>query len=139
VLRPESVADVVAAGGQIIISPNVDEAVIRATKRANRISMPACFTPSEAFRAIDAGADALKLFPAEAASPAMLKALRAVLPPDIPIFPVGGIEPKRMRAYRAAGASGFGIGSSIYRAGRPIDDIVQRAVAFVRAWEISKP
>jgi 2-dehydro-3-deoxyphosphogalactonate aldolase len=137
VLSPAAVAEVAAAGGQLIISPNCDGAVIAATKRAGLISVPAFLTPSEAFRAIDAGADALKLFPAEAAAPFVLKAMKAVLPASMPIFPVGGIAPESMRAYRAVGAAGFGIGSAIYAPGRAIDDVRARAQSFVHAWSSS--
>lgn len=136
VLNTTAVADVVAAGGQVIVSPNCDVDVIAATKRAGLISLPAFLTPSEAFRAINAGADALKLFPAEAAAPNVLKAMKAVLPREIPVFPVGGIEPDSMPAYLEAGAAGFGIGSAIYAPGRNVADIARRASAFVDAWKI---
>jgi 2-dehydro-3-deoxyphosphogalactonate aldolase len=137
VLNEQAVRDVAAVGGRIIISPNMDEAVIRATKSAGLLSLPAFFTPSEAFRAIAAGADGLKLFPAEAASPKVLKAMRAVLPPDFPIFPVGGVGPDNMAEYRAAGAAGFGIGSSLYAPGRSAEDVGERARNLVIAWRES--
>jgi 2-dehydro-3-deoxyphosphogalactonate aldolase len=134
VLTAADVERVAAAGGRIIISPNCDVAVIAATKAAGLQSLPAYFTPSEAFRAIDAGADALKLFPAEAAGPAALKAVRAVLPMGFPLIPVGGIDQASMAAYRAAGAAGFGIGSTLYAPGRSVDDVSQRARALVDAF-----
>jgi len=133
VLTATDVDRVAAAGGRIIISPNCDVAVITATKAAGLQSLPAYFTPSEAFRAIDAGADALKLFPAEAAGPAALKAVRAVLPAGFPIIPVGGIDQTNMAAYRAAGAAGFGIGSTLYTPGRSADEVSQRAKVLVDA------
>ncbi|MBS0226456.1 MAG: 2-dehydro-3-deoxy-6-phosphogalactonate aldolase [Proteobacteria bacterium] len=134
VLHASAVADIAAAGGQLIVSPNCDVDVIAAAKRAGLVSLPAFLTPSEAFRAIDAGADGLKLFPAEAAMPAALKAMKAVLPREMPVFPVGGIEPESMPAYRRAGAAGFGIGSAIYAPGRDVAEIAARATAFVSAW-----
>lgn len=134
VLTVEEVRNVQAAGGEVIISPNTDTAVIRATKDAGLISLPAFFTPTEAFTAIRAGADALKLFPAEAAGPGTLKAVKAVLPTHMRVFPVGGIEPAVMGLYVAAGAAGFGIGSSLYKPGRSIEEIGFAARDFVHAW-----
>lgn len=134
VLTAEKVAEVADAGGQIVISPNTDPAVIRATKAAGMISLPGFYTASEAFAALAAGADGLKLFPAEAAGPAVIKALKAVLPAGCDVFAVGGVEPATMAAYRAAGAAGFGIGSSLYAPGRSAEDVHTRARAFVEAW-----
>jgi 2-dehydro-3-deoxyphosphogalactonate aldolase len=134
VLRPDEVAAVADAGAQLVISPNCDDKVIAATKVAGLVSLPGVFTPTEAFAALAAGADALKLFPAEASSPAVLKAMAAALPAGKPIFPVGGIEPKAMVPWRAAGAAGFGIGGALYRPGRSLADIQARAEAFVAAW-----
>ena len=134
VLTPGHVQQVAGAGGQIVISPNTDPAVIRATKAAGMISLPGFYTASEAFAALAAGADGLKLFPAEAAGPAVIKALKAVLPAGCDVFAVGGVEPANMAAYRTAGAAGFGIGSSLYAPGRSADDVHARARAFVDAW-----
>jgi len=134
VLSVEAVAEVAAAGAQIVIAPNTDEAVIRAARRTRMIAVPGFFSPSEAFRAIDAGANGLKLFPAEAAGPSVLKAIKAVLPPAIPVFPVGGVTPEVMRSYREAGAAGFGIGSAIYRPGLTAQEAYERALVFVQAW-----
>lgn len=139
VLTESEVAQVAGYGGGIIISPNADPAVIRATKRRGLISFPAFLTPSEAFMALHAGADALKLFPAEASSPKALKAVRAVLPANVPVFPVGGVDPASMRSWRAAGASGFGIGGWLYEPGRSARDVHERAEALVRAWRESEP
>jgi 2-dehydro-3-deoxyphosphogalactonate aldolase len=134
VLTASAVDEVASVGGEIIISPNSNPAVIGATKARGLISLPAFFTPSEAFAALDAGADGLKLFPAEAAGPSALKAMRAVLPASVPIFPVGGVDAGSMGDYRRAGATGFGIGSSLYAPGRSITEISQRANALVSAW-----
>ena len=134
VLTADQAARVADAGGQIVVSPNTDPAVIRATKAAGMISLPGFFTASEAFAALAAGADGLKLFPAEAAGPLVVKALKAVLPAGCDVFAVGGIEPSTMAGYRAAGAAGFGVGSSLYAPGRAADDTYTRARAFVGAW-----
>ena len=127
VLRPERVADIAAAGGRLIVTPHADPAIVRAAKQNGLIAIPGFFTPTEAFALLDAGADALKLFPAEAASPAVLKALLAVLPADVPILPVGGIGTDNMAPWIAAGAAGFGIGSAIYRPGDSADAVGDKA------------
>ncbi|MCW2365883.1 2-dehydro-3-deoxyphosphogalactonate aldolase [Sphingobium sp. B7D2B] len=134
VLSVDAVDQVAQAGGRVIVSPNMDPPVIRRTKALGLLSMPGIATPSEAFAAIDAGADALKLFPAEMHSPAVLKAMKAVLPADIPVLVVGGIGPDNMAAWRSAGAAGFGIGSSIYQPGLDAAQVRQRADAMVAAW-----
>lgn len=134
VLRADEVAAVAATGAGLIVAPNADPAVIRAAKAQGLICLPGVATPSEAFAALAAGADALKAFPAEGLPPAVIKAWRAVLPKDRAILPVGGIEPASMAAYRAAGATGFGLGSALYQPGRTPEDIAARARAFVAAW-----
>ena len=137
VLSPAAVREVASAGGQIIISPNTNPAVIAETKASGLISFPAFFTPSEAFAAIEAGADALKLFPAETAGPATLKAMKAVLPRATPVFPVGGVEPDNVGAWRTAGADGFGLGSALYKPRRSAAQVGAAAEAFVAAWRAS--
>ena len=134
VLHPDQVGDVAAAGGTLIVSPNTDPTVIRATVAAGLISLPGFFTPTEAFAALAAGAHGLKLFPAEAAGPAGLRAQRAVLPRDVPMLAVGGIEPDSLAPWRAAGADGFGIGSSLYRPGKPADQVLRDAGLFVSSY-----
>ena len=134
VLMTAEVAEAAAAGAQLIVSPNTDSAVIAATKQAGLISLPGVFTPSEAFVALAAGADALKLFPAEAANPAVLRALLAVLPTGTPVLPVGGIEARLMAAWRTAGAAGFGVGGALYKPGLGADAARSRALAFVEAF-----
>lgn len=133
VLSPEQVEAVAQAGGTLIVSPNTDPAVIRATIARNLISLPGYYTPSEGFAALAAGATALKLFPAEGATPAFLKAQRAVLPRDTRVLAVGGITPGNMAAWRMAGADGFGLGSSLYRPGKAAGDVARDAAAFVAA------
>jgi 2-dehydro-3-deoxyphosphogalactonate aldolase len=134
VLTVAEVAAVHQAGAQLAVSPNTDPAVITAAKDAQMISIPGFSTPTEGFTSIAAGADALKLFPAELASPGVLRAMKAVLPAAVPILPVGGISTTNMRAYLTAGAAGFGIGSSIYSPGLSAAAVELRAAEFVRAW-----
>jgi 2-dehydro-3-deoxyphosphogalactonate aldolase len=137
VLRAADVAAVAEAGGRIIVSPGFDAAVVEATVRAGLVSAPGFFTPSEAFAAIAAGAHLLKLFPAEAVPPAVVKALRAVIPAAVPLAVVGGITPEKMAPYRAAGADGFGLGGALYRPGQSADAVGAQARAFVAALTIS--
>lgn len=133
VLEPGQVADVQAAGGQLIVSPNTNVDVIAATAAAGMVSCPGFFTPSEAFAAIRAGAHALKLFPAEAATPAVVKAQRAVLPRDIPILVVGSVTPAAMGPWLEAGANGFGLGSGVFKPGDTPAQVLDKARAFVAA------
>ncbi|MFI4994783.1 MAG: 2-dehydro-3-deoxy-6-phosphogalactonate aldolase [Hyphomicrobiales bacterium] len=133
VLEIGALADVAAAGGRLIVSPNFEEEVVRSAKRKGLISVPGVATPSEAFAALAAGADAIKLFPAEMITPAVLRSLRAVLPKEAKLIPVGGITPANIAAYLEAGADGFGIGSALFRSGKSIADIARAASAFVEA------
>ena len=135
VLQPEACADIAAAGGQLVVMPHSDPAVIRAAKALDLACAPGVATPTEAFAALAAGADVLKMFPAETLGPTGLKAWRAVLTPPVAIVPVGGITPDAIQPYLAAGASGFGLGSALYRAGDDAATVAQRATAFVRAWQ----
>lgn len=134
VMTPANVAAVADAGGRLIVMPHADVAVIHAAKADGLFCTPGVATPTEAFAALAAGADALKLFPAEQAAPAVLKAWRAVLPREVPVLPVGGITPDNMAPWVAAGAAGFGIGSALYAPGRSLEDTIQRARAFAQAW-----
>ena len=131
VLQPEQVAQVRDVGGQLIVSPNTYTAVIEATVAAGMVSAPGYFTPSEGFEALRAGAHSLKLFPAEAASPAVVKGQRAVLPRDVPLIVVGGVSPANMKAYLEAGADGFGLGSGLYAPGRSVEDVAERAANYI--------
>ena len=133
VLDPADVRRVAGVGGRIIVSPGTDVAVIEATVEAGLVSSPGYFTPSEAFLALKAGAHALKLFPAEAASPIVLKAQRAVIPRTVPILVVGGVTTELVAPYLAAGADGFGLGSALYRPGLSPDIVAEQARAFVNA------
>lgn len=133
VLSADDVSRVAGAGGRIVVSPNANPEVIRATVAAGLVSSPGYFTPSEAFAALAAGAQVLKLFPAEGAGPAVVKAQLAVLPRDIPLIVVGGIRPDNMQPYLDAGAAGFGLGSSLYKPGQPASEVAANARAFVTA------
>jgi len=133
VLRVEDVGAVQAAGGTMVISPNANPAVIAATAAAGLVSLPGIATPTEAFAALEAGASALKLFPAEGAGPGVLKAMRAVLPTGTRVLPVGGIAPGTLRPWLNAGAAGFGLGSALYSPGMDAAEVGARARAFVGA------
>lgn len=134
VMRTRDVRDVQAAGGRLIISPHFDAEVVREAQRLGLACMPGVTTPSEAFAAIKAGAHALKLFPAEMITPHVVKALRAVLPASVPLLPVGGIAPSHMGDYKLAGATGFGIGSSLYKPGQSAAQTVAAAEGFIQTW-----
>jgi 2-dehydro-3-deoxyphosphogalactonate aldolase len=131
VVDPQQVERVSQAGGRLIVAPNTDTRVIAATVAAGMVSSPGYFTPSEAFAACGAGATALKLFPAEAATPGVLKAMLAVIPKDVPQIIVGGIKPDNMRPWLDAGATGFGLGSGLYKPGQSAADTLGKARAYV--------
>ncbi|PVE44481.1 2-dehydro-3-deoxy-6-phosphogalactonate aldolase [Limnohabitans planktonicus] len=135
VLNAQQVKDVHAAGGRLVVAPNFNTAVVAQALALNMVVLPGVATPTEAFAALDAGANGLKLFPAEMISPATVKALRAVLPKDAALMPVGGITPHNMAAYLAAGASGFGLGSALFAPGRSAHEVRVQAEAFVRAFK----
>lgn len=135
VLTVEQVAEVAAAGGRLIVSPNCDVAVIAATRAASMQSWPGIFTPTEAFAALRAGATGLKLFPGSMAGPAGLRALRAVLPAGTPVYPVGGAGPENFAEWRAASADGFGIGTALYVPGLGVAEIARRAAELVAAYD----
>jgi 2-dehydro-3-deoxyphosphogalactonate aldolase len=126
---------VAGVGGRLIVSPHFDEAVVRRTKTLGLISVPGVFTASEAFAALRAGADALKIFPAESMPPEGLQALGSVLPKGTALWPVGGITPESFAAWWRHGATGFGVGGALYKPGVSLDELRLRAEAFVRAWE----
>ena len=138
VLTEAQVAEVDAAGGRLIVSPNANLAVIRASKAAGLVSAPGVATPSEGFAALEAGADSLKLFPAEQLGPAVVKAWRAVFPKELALLPVGGITPDNMGPYVAAGANGFGLGSALYKPGLSAAQVSANAQAFAAGWQAAK-
>ena len=131
VLDSGAVARVSGAGGRIIVSPDTNVEVIAAAASAGLVAAPGYFTPSEGFAAIRAGASALKLFPAEAATPAVLKAHLAVLPRQMPILVVGGVKPDTMRPWLEAGATGFGLGGGLYKPGQSAEETLKKARAYV--------
>ena len=135
VLQVDEVAAVGRAGGTLVISPNTNAQVISSTVEQGLVSLPGIFTPSEAIAALHAGAAALKLFPAEAANPAVLKATRAILPAGTRVLPVGGIVPGALADWRAAGAAGFGLGSALYKPGMSADEVAAHARDFISAWK----
>lgn len=132
VLEAEQVREVAGVGGRLIVSPNTHAPVIEAAAAAGMVSTPGYFTPSEAFDALRAGATGLKLFPAEGASPKVVKAQRAVLPKDVALLVVGGISPDNMQPWLEAGANGFGLGSGLYKPGQGAEETADKARAYVR-------
>ena len=133
VLRVADVARVVDAGGRLIVMPHSDVAIVREAKRRGMVCLPGVATVTEAFAALDAGADGLKMFPAEQLAPAVLKAWRAVLPKDTLVFPVGGIRPDTMAPYWAVGANGFGTGSNLYQPGTSAQTVRATAAQYAAA------
>jgi 2-dehydro-3-deoxyphosphogalactonate aldolase len=134
VLTAQDVRDVAAAGGELIVAPNFSREVVVETVRLDMVSLPGIMTPTEAFAALDAGAHGLKLFPAELASPAVVKAMLAVLPKGTPLVPVGGIGANNLQDWHAAGVAGFGLGSSLYKPGDDAAAVRAKVVAIVAAW-----
>jgi 2-dehydro-3-deoxyphosphogalactonate aldolase len=135
VTSAQQVRDIKAAGGQLIISPHLDDNVVCEAVNLGLISLPGIATPTEAFRANALGAHGLKLFPAEMISPAVVKSMRAVLPAHVRLIPVGGIGAHNMADYRKSGASGFGIGSALFAPGKSTQAVGESAAAFVQAWK----
>jgi 2-dehydro-3-deoxyphosphogalactonate aldolase len=131
VLKASDVETIRNVGGRIVVSPVTDRDVIGASVEANMVSCPGYFTPTEAFTALDAGATALKLFPAEGGSPDVLKAQLAVIPKDVPMIVVGGVKPDSMAPWREAGAAGFGLGGGLYKAGQSAAETLDKARAYV--------
>jgi 2-dehydro-3-deoxyphosphogalactonate aldolase len=135
VLDPEQVNGIRDVGGKLIIMPHADLDVIKRAKEQELICTPGVATPTEAFAALKAGADAIKIFPAEAVPPAVVKAWRAVLPKDTVVLPVGGIKPDNMKPYVEAGANGFGLGSALFTPAMPVEEIGRKARDFAAAWQ----
>jgi len=133
VMTAEQVREVAAAGGRLIVMPHCDLSVVRAAKAAGLAATPGVATPTEAFSALAANADGLKLFPAEMITPAVVKSIRAVLPKEAILIPVGGISADNIAAYQAAGANAFGIGSTLYSPGKRVDDVRTSARRLVDA------
>jgi len=139
VLTKKQVWAVADAGGTFIVSPDTNKAVIEETVRIQLASYPGVFTPTEAFRAIKAGATGLKFFPAEVLGPKGIKAMKAVLPPEIPLYAVGGANPDNFGEFFAAGCAGFGLGTYIYKPGMTAADVAERAATAVAAYDRDRP
>lgn len=137
VLTPAQVQRLAGMGAHLVVSPNADPAVIAATRAAGMESWPGVMTPTECFAAHAAGATGLKLFPASLVGPAGLSALRAVLPPELPVYAVGGAGPANFAAWRRAGAAGFGIGTALYRPGQPVEATARAGAEIAAAWDAS--
>lgn len=135
VVSKEQVDLVKEAGGRIIISPHADIDIIQYSKKLSLYSVPGFLNPTEAYAAINAGADSLKLFPADTVGPKGLKAMSVVLPKEMPILPVGGVSPSTMKAFLDAGASGFGLGSGLYKAGMSVEQTKQNALSYVEGYQ----
>lgn len=135
VLKMDDVQRLADAGGELVVMPHADTSIIRAAKALGLLCVPGVATPTEAFAALAAGADALKLFPAELITPNVMKAMRAVLSKQIRLLPVGGITPDNMGGYFKAGANGFGLGSALYAPQTSSEDVASRARQFVEAWK----
>ncbi len=135
VLCADDVAAVAQAGGQLVVSPHVDAKVIRATKAAGLLSYPGVMTPSEAFVALEAGADALKIFPGEIVGPKGLKAMAAVLPGGTQLWPVGGVDGDSLAAWRQAGATGVGVGGALFQPSDDLQTLEQKAARLVACYD----
>lgn len=133
VTTPAHLQSLQQAGGRLVVTPHTDPALIRAAAECGLVTLIGCYTASEAFAALHAGARALKLFPAQGAGPGHVRALRAVLPKDLPFWAVGGIGPDNLRAFLEAGCQGAGLGGELYRRGQRVDETVRRAQDFVSA------
>lgn len=133
VLTVDQVQDVKDAGGRLVVSPNCDPEVIRATKKLGMQSWPGVMTPTECFTALKAGADGLKLFPGSLIGPEGLKAIRAVLPKGVQVYAVGGAGPQNFAEWAKAGATGFGIGTALYTPGLSVAEVAERAASIVAA------
>jgi 2-dehydro-3-deoxyphosphogalactonate aldolase len=138
VLTKKQVWAVADAGGTFIVSPDTNKAVIEETVRIQLLSYPGVFTPTDAFRAIKAGATGLKFFPAEVLGPKGIKAMKAVLPPELPVYAVGGANPDNFGEYFAAGCTGFGLGTYLYKPGMDVAQVAERAATAVAAYDAGK-
>ena len=134
VMTTDDVARVAEAGGRLIVMPHCDATIVSGAKERGMACVPGVATPTEGFAALRCGADGLKLFPAELVSPSVVRAMRSVFPHDVRLFPVGGITPHNMEDYVRAGASGFGLGSALYKRGDGLDAVAVNAAAFVASW-----
>ncbi|MBK9443887.1 MAG: 2-dehydro-3-deoxy-6-phosphogalactonate aldolase [Comamonadaceae bacterium] len=139
VLEAGQIGQLYDCGAELAVMPHANVSLIRAAKAAGLLCVPGIVTPTEAFAALAVGADALKIFPAELVTPAVLKAMCAVLPKGTGLLPVGGIKPESMKPYVDAGASGFGLGSALYKPGMTAQQTAATARQFVAAWRVIRP
>jgi len=137
VMTPAQVEEIAGVGGRLIVTPHADPEIVRTAKRLRMMAAPGFFTPAEAFSLLAAGADAIKLFPAEGSNPAALRGMRAIFPPGTLVIPVGGIAPDNIGMWHAAGAAGYGIGSSIYKPGDTAEIVGRKAAALVAACRVA--
>ena len=137
VMTPAQVEEIAGVGGRLIVTPHADPGIVRTAKRLRMMAAPGFFTPAEAFSLLAAGADAIKLFPAEGSNPAALRGMRAIFPPGTLVIPVGGIAPDNIGMWHAAGAAGYGIGSSIYKPGDTAEIVGRKAAALVAACRVA--
>lgn len=135
VLKTDQVNELAAMGGKLVVTPNTQPDVIRRAVANGMTVCAGCATASEAFNALDAGAQALKIFPSSSFGPDYIKALKAVLPPEVPVFAVGGVTPENLAEWLKAGCVGAGLGSDLYRAGQPVERTIEKAKAFVKAYQ----
>ncbi|RWR03347.1 2-dehydro-3-deoxy-6-phosphogalactonate aldolase [[Pantoea] beijingensis] len=135
VLHPDNVDHLATIGSKLVVTPNTDSDVIRRAVAHNMIVAAGCATASEAFTALKAGAQTLKIFPSSAFGPDYIKALKAVLPPEVPVFAVGGVTPENLKDFMMAGCIGAGLGGDLYRAGQPLSRTQEKAEAFIRAYQ----
>lgn len=135
VLKPEQVDELAGMGGKLVVTPNTQPEVIRRAVANGMTVCAGCATASEAFTALDAGAQALKIFPSSSFGPDYIKALKAVLPADVPVFAVGGVTPENLALWLKAGCAGAGLGGDLYRAGQPVARTIEKAKAFVKAYQ----
>ncbi|WP_435946751.1 2-dehydro-3-deoxy-6-phosphogalactonate aldolase [Dryocola sp. BD586] len=135
VLKPEQVDELAGLGGRLVVTPNTQPEVIRRAAARGMTVCAGCATASEAFAALDAGAQTLKIFPSSSFGPDYIKALKAVLPADVPVFAVGGVTPENLALWLKAGCAGAGLGSDLYRAGQPVERTIEKAKAFVKAYQ----
>lgn len=135
VLKPDQVDELAAMGGKLVVTPNTQPSVIRRAVSHGMTVCAGCATASEAFNALDAGAQTLKIFPSSSFGPSYIKALKAVLPPEVPVFAVGGVTPENLSLWLSAGCAGAGLGSDLYRAGQSVAVTAEKAEAFVKAYE----
>ena len=138
VLSTADVDNVADAGGAFVVSPDTNPSVIAQTLERGLASYPGVFSPTDAFTAMRAGATGLKFFPAEVLGPKWIKAMKAVLPPQVPLYAVGGANPDNFREYFAAGCAGFGLGTYLYKPGMTLDEVAARARAAVAAYDEEK-